>query len=78
MEAGLKRGADDPTAAVLAAQSTHGLSSDSTRCLTLGPTTEGRMKQIMAVMRTTDCLINAVFVVIVFRGLGSGSLTAGA
>ena len=39
----------------------------STRGSTLGPTTGGREKQIMTAMRTTDYLINAVFVLIVFR-----------
>jgi hypothetical protein len=45
--------------------STRGLSLRSTRGSTLGPTTGGVLKQIMAAMTTTDYLINAVFVLIV-------------
>jgi hypothetical protein len=54
-------------AAVVGDRSTLGLSRESTRGSTLGATTAGRQKQNMAVMRTTDYLINAVFVLIVFR-----------
>ena len=38
-----------------------------TRGSTLGPTTDQRLKTTMIAMTTTDYLINAVFVLIVFR-----------
>ena len=47
--------------------STRGLSSEINPGFNPGPTTDGRLKQIMAPMTTTDYLINAVFVLIVFR-----------
>ena len=48
-------------------RSTRGLSSEINPRSTLRPTTDGCLTQIMAPMTITDCLINAVFLLIVFR-----------